>query len=180
MASVYDREIFAMGRHPAIYLLPNHSMILLQLEGTINMNTAQSRGDKQYFPRQRSLKAADTPAKEIHCTQTKLKCLVTELLTSITTIKYVVVFKQRFLLEYTTELVSGDLMHFNNKFYFIFLKMPGCRAIALYPPNAQAEEGWCATARLTKHVHQMLHSYAQVVLVKALVFLCNRGARSMG
>ena len=29
--------------------LPNHSMILLQLEGTINMNAAQSRGDKQYF-----------------------------------------------------------------------------------------------------------------------------------
>ena len=36
----------------------------------------------------------------------------------ITTIQYVVVFKQQFLLG-VYELVSGDLMHFNNKFYFI-------------------------------------------------------------
>ena len=36
----------------------------------------------------------------------------------VTTVQYVVVFKQQFLLG-VCELVSGDLMHFNNKFYFI-------------------------------------------------------------
>ena len=43
-------------------------------------------------------------------------------------------------------------------------QMPGCRAIALYRPNSQANsayESQSATTRPTEHVHQMLHSYAQ-------------------
>ena len=40
----------------------------------------------------------------------------------VTTIQYVVVLKQQFLLG-VCELVSGDLMHFNNKFYLILKKL---------------------------------------------------------
>ena len=98
------------------------SYTTLHYEGEIN----------SIFARQRSLKAADTPAKEIHCTQANLRCLVTGLLTSMWLSRAtswqceeyghnnpICSSIQTAVLAGVYELVSGDLMHFNNKLYFI-------------------------------------------------------------